>query len=939
MSIIYTKISAIFLIVAVQAVFANFAAAQSFSLSGEVYSIEGQAEAPLTGVNVRLLALPDSTMAGGATTGEEGTFTIRNIAPGEYLLSVSYIGFETMEKPVEVSGSNIEGLAFRLQTIALELGEFQVTARRPRVDVRGDTTAFHADGYRTNPDASAEDLVRRMPGFTIENGRVQAQGEEVRRVLVDGEEFFGDDAAITLRNLPAEMIEQIEVFNRMSDQGRFMGFDDGEGERTVNIVTRSGMSNGQFGRANSGLGSETRYTAGGNYNYFEGQQRISILGLSNNINQQNFSSEDLLGVSQGSGGGRGGGRGRGGRGGGGNARDFMVGGQNGISSVHSSGINYIDRWSDSWSINSSYFFNMSDNINDQNRERRYLTGFSADQVYGEDAYDTSDNFNHRFNMRLEHTFDERRSLIITPRMSFQQNNNTSLLEGLTMDDEIRLLNQINSENRSGTRGYDISNSILYRHRFETDRRTFSANFRTDFNDRTGDRFQYDESLYFGEIENSIVNNQQTEVFTGGYTVSADFSFTEPVGNSGQLMFSYQPSVNRNNSVQDAFLFNEESGRYDIPDQALSNRYDNTVTTHRTRGSYRLRGERYNAEVNLSWQHTGLDGEQVFPEMVKTSQNWQNLLPGASFQYRFDNTSNLRFNYNTGTRTPSARQLQNVVDNSNPLRMSTGNAALSQQYDHRFTLRYRAADGERGSSTMAFISMGYTRDYIGNRTFIARSDTLLQDGIVLGRGARLITPDNIGDSWDARSYIFRSIPVDRIRSNLNLNGGISYSRTPSFIDQSRNLTDNIGLNAGTTVSSNISEHVDFHFSYRANYNIVENSTNPEADNNYYIGRAGGSFNLMPWRGFVFASDLNIQHYAGLGDDFSQNNYFWNGSVGYKFLENRAAEIRLTVFDILAQNNNISRSISEDYIEDYRSNVLSRYMLMTFTYNFRSFSGRG
>lgn len=907
--------------------------AQSYSVSGTVTALDEHTEEPLAGANIRIYTLPDTTMLRGTTSGRDGTFALRNVASGRYLLRVSYIGFLTESLPLTIESEGHDDLMIRLRDMTMEMSALQVTGRRPRVEVQGDTTSFHADGYRLNRDASAGDLVRRMPGFMMEDGRLQAQGEEVQRVLVDGEEFFGDDAALTLRNLPAEIIEKIEVSDRQSDQARFTGFDDGETQRTINIVTRDGLNRGRFGRANSGYGSETRYMAGGNLNLFEGDRRISLLGLSNNINQQNFSSEDLIGVTGGGGGG-----GRGGRGGG-SARDFQIGTQSGISSVHSTGLNYNDTWGESWKINSSYFFNMSDNINDQNRERRYLTGVAADQIYGEETYNTSDNYNHRFNARLEHTIDERRSLIISPRVSVQQNQSLRTLEGTTFSDGFSLLNQLSSQNDARNTGYNIASNILYRHRFEKEGRTFSANIHGRLDNRSGDRIQNDESYYYGEDgdENLIATYQQTDMLSDGYSLSGNLSWTEPVTSWSQVMLSYRPSVNLNNSIQDAWMFDDQTGTYSRLDTTLSNRYDNLITTHQTRGSFRVRGENFNADVSLSLQHRNLEGDQQFPDVVQTSRNWQNLLPGASLRYNFSRGTNLRFSYSTQTRTPSARQLQDVIDNSDPLRLTSGNPGLNQQFDHRFNLRFRSAQAEKGTSTMAWVSMNFTQNHIGNRTFIAPADTVLQDGIILGRGGRLIAPDNIGESWRINSMINRSLPLDLIRSNLSLNSGVSYSRNPSMVDGDRNLADNVGFRAGISASSNISEEVDFRFSYRASYHMVSHSIQPELDTRYYSGRASGAFNLMPWGGLVLASDLSLRHYQGLGDAYNEGTLHWNGALAYKFLHNRAAELRLTVFDILAQNNHVDRSISEDYIEDYRSNVLSRYVLLSFSYNFRSFSG--
>ncbi len=900
---------------------------QSLAISGTVYATDGDETEPLGGANLQLFTLPDSSFVGGTASASDGSFRIINISPGSYQLRTSFLGFEAQTQSISLEKEALNSLEIILVGSSIELEEFRITARRPRVDVRGDTTAYYADGYRTNRDASVQELVTRMPGFVIENGRLQAQGEDVASVLLDGEEFFGDDAVMVLQNLPAEIVAQIEVFDRESDQARFTGFRDGNSDRTINIVTRNGMSTGQFGRMNSGYGSQTRYLAGGNYNHFSGAQRISVIGMTNNINQQNFSSEDLIGVSEasGSGGGRGG-----------NAtRNFRTGNQNGISSVHSTGINYNDRWSDNWRINASYFFNLTDNTNNLNRERIYLTGFSADQRYDEHAFNTSDNYNHRFDMRLQHNFDDRRSFIFTPRISIQRNSSAQFVDGFTLDQNSQLVNNILRENRSSQAAFNVNSNLLYRHRYETRGRTFSANFRTNINDRSGERYQLDDSQYFGDGENRIINDQQTETFNGGYTVNGNFSFTEPLTARTQLMFTYQPSISNNESIQDVFRFDDTTNSYSRVDTTLTNRYDNRVFTNQVRGSYRFSNDRVNANVNMSWQHTLLDGEQTFPIASDISQTWQDFLPGASIQYSFNRRSNIRFNYNTGTRTPSVRQLQNVIDNSDPFRLTAGNPDLEQQYDPRFSIRLRHTKPEQGSSTSGFISFNITQNHIGNRTFVAREDTELADGIILRRGSRLVSPDNIGSSHNFFSRVNRSLPVDFISSNLNLNAGAGFNRRPSFIDDARNLTDTYRLNSGFQISSNISERVDFRVAYYANYNIVENSIRPELDNNYYAGRANGGVNVMPFKGLVLASNINLRHYAGLGDDFNQGNIFWNGSIGYKFLENEAAELRITLFDILGQNDDISRNIQEDFIEDYRSNVLTRYMLFSFSYNFRSF----
>jgi hypothetical protein len=929
----------------------------SGTVTAATVTATGEAGAePLPGANVTLYAMPDSVLTRGATTTDDGTYTLMRIRPGDYMLVVSFIGYGPQARPITMTMADtlgLTGIDFQLEEGGTELGEVRITGLAPRMEVRGDTTAFNADAYRVNRDASAEDLIRRMPGFTVEGGRVQAQGEELRRVLVDGAEFFGDDPTLALRNLPAEVIQQIEVFDQQSDQALFTGFNDGNTIRTMNVVTRNGMSDGRFGRVSGSYGSEERYMGTGNINIFDGARRISVLGMSNNMNQQNFSSEDLLGVAQGAampgqgggmpggirmvgggpGGGRGGGMGLGmGMSGGSNVRDFLVGQQSGLNTIHSAGVNYIDRWGSKWRVSSSYFFNATDNTNNQSLERRVLSEFDSDQRYDETSFSDTDNFNHRLNGRLEYTINERNSMIITPRISFQSNSALQALQGFTFEND-GLLNRTVNAYESDNTGYNIAGNILYRHRFEQRGRTFSANLRSDVNNRTGDQLQIGESVFFDEGGLNLVSNQNTDILGRSQSYSLNMQYTEPLSERSQIVAGYTPGVNYGISERDAYQFDPVSGGYTLLDPNLTSRFDSRVITHNASTGYRIGTQDWNMNVNLAWQYTLLTGEQTFPMEVDTRKTYQNLLLSAMLTYRFSRSSNLIMRYNTSTRTPSASQLQDVIDNSNPLQLSGGNPDLNQQYSHSLMGRYRTTNTEKGTSFIGFISAGYTADYIGSRTFTAVRDTLIRDGIVLGRGSRLTTPDNTGDAWNMRTFFSVGMPARFIRSNVNLFSGVSYSLTPASVNNTIGNTRNVGLNGGLSVSSNISPEVDFTVSYNAGYNFVNSPENSLIENNYYTGRAGARVNFLMFGRLVLASELSVTHYEGLDLDFDPNTWYWNASLGYKFLPGRAAEIRFTVIDILSQNNSVTRIVQESYVDDVRSDVLSSYVMMTLSYNFR------
>ncbi len=891
---------------------------------------DGADQQPMQGANIALFTAADTVLVRGTTTDTDGFFQLVRVPAGDFIFQVSFIGYFTEIENISWDGSAPLTRNLTLRVDEQQLDEVRITGRLPRMEVRGDTTAYNADAFTTNRDATVEDLIARMPGIVVQNGQVEAQGEQIRRVLVDGNEFFGDDATVAIRNLPAEIVQQIEVFDRMGDQARFTGFDDGSQERTLNIVTRGGIRNGQFGRFQSGYGSEDRYTGGGNYNYFSGDQRISILGLTNNINQQNFSGEDLVGVQEAAGGGGRGGRWRGR----GATREFMVGQQDGISTTHSFGLNYIDKWTPDFSINSSYFFNATDNNSERFSERQYTGGFAGNQLYDEFTSGTSDNYNHRLNLRAEYQMTERSSFIFTPRVNLQQNSSNNLLEAITMSNQGVMINQTENLNTADRFGYDMSGSLLFRHRFETPGRTMSVNLRGDANNREGDQFRVGETLYFDSSTNEILENQRTDINDGGYTIGTNVSLTESVSERSQLQFSYNPSFNLKRSDRETFIFVEETGDYDQLDAALSNRYENEIWRQQASTSYNYRHDRYRLNLGLAYENTLLKGVQEFPFVADTRQVYNNLLPSATVTFNVGENNNVRIRYNTNTRTPSANQLQDVIDNSNPLQLRGGNPDLNQQYSHSLSTRVRIASPQEGSSMVLFVNAGYTQNTIGNVNFIAQQDTVLQNNIFLGAGSRLITPDNVGDSWNLRAFVSRGWVMDLISSNVNINGGGSFNSTPSSINDQTFTSNTWSLNSGAVVSSNISPDIDFRLSYQANYNIVDNSGPTGFDQNYYVGTASMRFNVQPWRGLVLESDTRIRHFSGLQDDFNNDSIFWNAGIGYKFLQNRAAEVKFTVVDILNQNNNINRVIEDTFIEDVRSNVISRYVMVGFSYNFRA-----
>ncbi|HVO75859.1 MAG TPA: TonB-dependent receptor, partial [Ignavibacteriaceae bacterium] len=519
---------------------------QNYFITGRVFDSETKKPASLANVIIltRLVDTPlddpQNTFVKGEASDKDGRFTIKSLSRGKYVLKISYMGYKTYNKPFEINNSSIdEGEIFLIRD-SLETEEVKVIEKIPPVLVKKDTIEFNSNAFKTNKDADAEQLISKMPGITVQDGKVQAQGEDVQKVLVDGKQFFGDDPRAVLRNIPAEIIDRIQVFDQQSEQAQFTGFDDGNTSKTVNLVTRMGFREGIFGRLSGGYGDEERYKAGGNVNFFNNDQRITLLSQFNNVNEQNFSMEDILGVMGGTGGMMGmRGRSMGGaqlfgamsgpmrpmgnfRGG--PMSDFFVNTLNGLSSTKAFGVNYSNTFGKKTTtvsqppnpgfrfpmrdldepetknesmleMNGSYFFNNTNSDANTFTSREYFLTQNAGQNYNEENISASKNTNHRFNLRLDYTIDSTNSILFTPRFSYQKNDGNSFVNGET-NEGINALNSTTYLYNTDLSALNSSAELLYRHRFAEKGRTISVSINPSYYKNDGETNLFSESIYY-----------------------------------------------------------------------------------------------------------------------------------------------------------------------------------------------------------------------------------------------------------------------------------------------------------------------------------------------------------------------------------------------------------------------------------------------------------
>lgn len=896
------------------------AVAQSGSISGQV--VDSLEQLPMPGAHVKLSTLQDST-ARETILKENGSFLFDRLQSGKYRLSVQFLGYITYERQLTVGPDATDIGTIRMRPEAIELNLVEIVTDPLPVRVSGDTTEFNAGAYTTPPYADADELVKKLPGVEVgPDGSVKAQGETVQKVLVDGKEFFGDDPQIAMKNLPADIIDKIQIIDDKSEQAKFTGFDDGERIKTMNIVTRPDKRVGQFGSFSAGMGDQKRYSAGGTYNYRKGEDNYSVIAMANNVNRQGFSGPGLSMT---------GGRGRG------RGSAFQTGSSGNVESK-AIGLN-ISNTSllENADIRGSYFYNSTAHDLDRLSNREYILGQDANQLSQQEFTSESDNYNHRVNLRIEYEIDSMNSISLRPNLSFQDNISNRISYSETSLETGQPLNNSRSVNLSDNSGYNFNGEMTFRHRFRKPGRTLSLNINASSN--TSRSISNNNSLnqFFGtgpENRKDTID-QLGNSRSGGWGFTSRIAYTEPLGTHGRLQANYSLRNTESNSEREVYDYLIATGQYELLNTDLSNEFVNDYLYHRAGLAYQYRKEKFSAELGAEYQRADIENRQVFPEVFADGRSFNSLLPEASLSYEFARRQHLRLSYRSNTNAPSISQLQNVIDNSDPLNISSGNPDLEQSFGHNFSLRYNSFNTENEQHFFAQLSADFENNRIVNSTFIAGSDTTIDGSIVLGKGARFSRPENISGYYALRSHVSYGRPIKALKMNLNLNTGLNHTHDVGYLNRESTWSNTYGINQGISLNSNISEKLNFGIGTHINFNITRNELQTELNRDYFSQSLSAYGTYLFWKGLKVSTNFNYNYNGGYADGYDQRFLLWNASLSKSFLKKENMEIELAAFDLLNNQSNISRNVTERYIEDSRSNTLQRYFLLSFNYHLRSF----
>ena len=905
--------------------------------------IDTTAKQFLSEATVSVILIKDSSLVSFSLSDKKGIFEIKNLDAGDYQLMISFNSYETYKKNFSITAAKktTDLGEIILQKDYKTLPGVVVTNEAP-VKVNGDTVSFTADAFKTKPNATTEDLLKKLPGMQVEkDGTVKAMGENVQKVLVDGKEFFGNDPKLATKNITADMVDQIQVFDDMSEQSKFTKIDDGSRSKTINIKLKKDRNKGDFGKATVAAGSAGRYEGNLSFNHFRGNQRISLLAAANNTNKQGFSFSDIissqggmaqfskvgldLGALKGAivgGGGFGGGFGGG------------SGSGNGITTSRSIGINYNDEWGKKIDFRGSYFISQSDNLKKESSYRQsYFPNDSTTDAYTE-SESRNRNRNHRFNARWEFAIDSMNSLLYTANLNFQQSNglynDTSYTFSNGVNDYLAVTNKTKNTNERD--GMNYSGELLYRKKFRKIGRTFTLGLRNGYNESEAENRSFAPNMFYkpdGSLLFSRSQNQISEQDTKANNNAISSSYTEPLGKNKIVELNYQYSHNRNISDKETYDYNLVSGKYDAPNQDQTNYFENTNTSNRLGFNYRLQEKKYNYQLGFGVQFTELGSRSIRAATGKDTtinQNFTNFFPTASFTYSVNKTKNFRFNYRGRTNAPTITQLQDVPDVSNPLQVRTGNPSLKQEFINNFSVNYSTFN----MPSFRFFTSNFSVSTTGNK--IVNSIDSLNQAVTITR------PENLDGVYNVNAFTSVGFPIKKIKgSNVNFTTIVNYNRDVSLVYKEKNFTRRWLLTQTFSFNYN-KDKFDMGITGSLTYNQARYTLQENLNTEYFTQVYSADFSYTFKKDVIASTDFDLLINSGRADGFNQSIPMWNASLSKQFLKKKEAEIKLTVLDILNQNKSITRTIGENYFEDNRTNVIRRYFMISFIYNLRRMAGR-
>jgi len=925
------------------ATLSTYAQNKIVTVSGRV--IEAGTKEPVELAAVQLLSLPDSAQVAGMTTSTQGYFSLSKQKPGKYLLKVSFIGYVTKIIPVQLTANvpakkmgNIE-----LATDAVMLQEAVVVAEAPQVTVVEDTLMYNSSAYRTPEGAMLEELVKKLPGAEIDDdGNVKINGKDLKKIMVDGKEFFGGDVKTGLKNLPVDMVDKLKTYDKKSDLARVTGIDDGEEETVLDLTVKKGMNQGWFGNADLGAGTKDRYTGRMMLNRFVDKTQFSIIGSANNVNDQGFS------------------------GGGGGPRWRS---NNGLNATKMLGANFATQ-TNKLELGGGVRYNFQDaDISSINSSERFLQNGNSYSNSNNKNRNKGTNLNADF--RMEWKPDTLTNIIFRPNFSYGRTNNASRSESGTFnedpfnlivnpndylnfdnlsDDPLKDIRVNATNSASLSKGKSLSGNATLQVNRKLNNRGRNLTFRGVFGygDNDNDQYTQSETRYYQLLnhlggDSILYRNQYITTPTRNYNYTAQVTYSEPIAKATFLQFSYQFQYKYSKSDKTTFDLLDypdwaiggalPSGYESHAVDSLSKNAEYRYYNHDASVGLRFIRPKYQLNVGMSFQpQNSTLSYKKGDYMIDTTRTVFNFAPNMDLRFRFSKVSQLRFAYRGRSNQPTMENLLPITDNSNPLNIRMGNPGLKPSFAHTMRLFYNTYNAEKQRGIMTHFSFTATQNSISNSTRYNEET-----------GGLITRPENINGNWNAFGMFGFNTALKNKKYTINTFTNVNYQNNVAFLYNQDTKNNDRNTSTGLTLGERVTgsyrnDWFEFSLNGSINYTAERNKLRPENNQEPYTYSYGASTNItMPWK-MTLATNIANQSRRGYRDSsMNRDELIWNAQLAQSLLKG-AATVSFEVYDILRQQSNISRSLSADMRSVSEYNGINSYCMVHFIYRLNIFGSK-
>jgi hypothetical protein len=895
--------------------------------------------APIPFGTVMLLNPGDSSLVNFTSSNDKGEFAFANVKNTSYLLKVSHMSYLPAQKmilPAETSVPEVQTI--EMKPIAQLLMEVVIKAAKAPLRIRGDTVEYDASTFKVPPGSTTEDLLRRLPGIDVDaDGNISTQGKDVKRLYVDGKTFFGDDPKSITKNLGAEAIAKVQVYNEKSEQSKLTGVDDGSKEKAMNLELKEEFKKGAFGKVTAAAGTEERWAGRGNYNRFNDKTQLSFIGYANNINQTGVNWEDYgefkgnnsfndfdngdFGFN------------RYGRG------FYMFNGEDspisnydgkGLTQNFGGGVNY-NYDHKGTKFNSSYFYNQTQlDYLQQNFQKTFVDAENSFAKY--DTLTNSDfRSSHSLGTRFEREFDSSNRLILKANLRLSGNTNTTQNNQMFTDYSLQPYNSLNLDNSTDLTALKVTTAGIYRHMFKRKGRSasVSAGYNTAINDGSEDYFSLNK--FFAATTPTEQIKQLVKNDKNLTELKASALYTEPLSKKFYLEFFYNFSRISNNSNRQATA--PLAGGISI--DSLSVYYEQITLYNRIGSVVRYSYNGFNASAGIAAQQLNLTGQYAQDKGQpwnndQLTKSYLNYTPNLNMNYEFKNHMRLELGYTNDVSAPDFNDLQPIKNTSNPAYQVEGNPNLVPENSHRVDL------GLNYWNPASFASIGTNFNFGVTRHPIVYSQL---STFVPGKGMITVsTPENLDQSREVSSWIWSNIPIVKTKLALDLNGGVYLNESPIRINDTLDQSRTLGFNGGTNLNITPGSKLVLSLGVNGGYNRIRYDRNESQNQNYYNYSTRASVKWQFITKMFFESTFSYSVYRNKSFGFDNSVPLWNASVRRILGKKSKFEVRVAAFDIFNKNIDIDQYAYRNVVGTSKTNTLARYFMLSLTYNMKGFENK-